>query len=129
MSYKAWRDFKIPDSTVLPGSIGCSTALEPIVIYIPRCGAASTVVEYRLVVGTQWCSRHPHDVMLRSTQKQHPATSPDLWHRAVSAIKDKAPEVGDHLAGAAMDYLGKQLKQMVSGGGNALMDRIPLVVD
>lgn len=97
VSYKAWRDFELPPGSTDIGSLPFLTALEPIVVYIPRAGGASTTVNYRIVVGQQWCARHPHNIMLRATQKQHPATSPTLWHQAVSAVKD----VGEHLLNQA----------------------------
>jgi hypothetical protein len=105
VSYKSWRDMVVPASTTDLGSLPFSTSLEPIVLYIPRAGAGSTVVNYRLEVGQQWCSRHPHNVMLRSTQKQHPATAPSLWHAAVGAVKDVGEHLAAHAGGAAVDAL------------------------
>jgi len=93
VSYKEWRDVAIPSSAIDKGSLVMSTAMEPIIVYIPRTGAGDTVVNYRVVVGQQWCSRHPHDIMLRSTQKSHPATKPDVWHSAVSAMKEYGPKL------------------------------------
>lgn len=98
VSYKSWRDMTVPVFGADLGSMSFCTSLEPILIYVPRAGADTTVVNYRLEVGQQWCSRHPHNVMIRATQKQHPATPPNLWHAAVGAVKD----VGERLlAGAA----------------------------
>jgi hypothetical protein len=112
VSYKSWSDMAVIADSTDKGSLPFGTALEPIVLYIPRAGAATTVVNYRLEIGQQWCSRHPHNVMLRSTQKQHPATTPSLWHAAVGAVKD----VGEHFAaragGAAVDALVGQARNM-----------------
>lgn len=88
ISYKTWRDMAIPGSGVDKGALSFSTALEPIVVYVPRAGSGDTAVNYRLVIGQQWCSRHPHNIMLRSTQKQHPATPPHVWHDHVGSVKD-----------------------------------------
>lgn len=109
VSYKAWRDFAVAPSTADKGSMPFSTALEPIVLYFPRCGSGTTVVNYRIVIGQQWCSRHPHNVMLRSTQKQHIATTPDMWHKAVSAVKDIGPQVADRMAAATVSYFARNL--------------------
>lgn len=57
VSYKTWRDIAIPGSAVNAGTLPFSTALEPIVLYIPRAGTETSVVNYRLEVGQQWCSR------------------------------------------------------------------------
>ena len=103
VSFKSWRDMCVPASTADKGSLPFSTALEPIVLYIPRAGAGTTVVNYRVEIGQQWCSRHPHNVMLRSTQKQYPATSPSLWHSAVGAVKDVGEQLVVRAGGAAMD--------------------------
>lgn len=121
VSYKSWRDFALPGTGTNPGSLPFSTALEPIVVYVPRAGAGTTVVNYRIEIGQQWCSRHPHNVMLRSTQKQHPATPPNEWHKAVAAVKD----IGQHLlaraGGVAVDALINRARGM--------LPLPPLVVD
>lgn len=74
VSYRTWRDFVVPPESENLGAMHMLTSLEPIVIYIPRAGASGTTVNYRLTVGEQWCTRHPHDVMLRATQRQHVPT-------------------------------------------------------
>jgi len=111
VSYKSWRDMSVPASSTNKGALSFSTALEPIVLYVPRAGAIGTVVNYRVVIGQQWCSRHPHNVMLRSTQKQHPPTSSVDWQRALGAVKD----VGEHLlaraGGSALDILTTRMRQ------------------
>jgi len=103
VSYKSWRDFVVPQSTTALGSLPFSTALEPIVLYIPRAGSGTTAVNYRIEVGQQWCTRHPNNIMMRATQKQHAATTPAVWNGAVNAIKD----IGEHfLAHAANQAVG-----------------------
>jgi hypothetical protein len=92
VSYKTWRDIAVPASTVDIGSLGVSTCLEPIIIYIPRAGTDTSHVKYRVSVGQQWCTRHPHDVAMRATQTPHDATAPSLFQRAVT----QAAEVGGH---------------------------------
>lgn len=117
VSYRSWRDLSVVASTVNLGSLGFSTALEPIVIYIPRAGAGTTVVDYRVTIGQQWCSRHPHNIMLRSTQKQHPTTDHSDWNRALTAVKD----VGEHLlkraGGAAVDAMVSRAQQAAQQAG------------
>jgi hypothetical protein len=119
ISYKSWRDFSVPDTTMNLGSLPFSTALEPIVIYVPRAGAGDTVVNYRIAIAQQWCSRHPHNIMLRSTQKQHPATPPGVWNNAVGAVKN----IGEHMllrAGhAAGDILATRMRQYATAGAAA----------
>lgn len=111
MSYKTWRDLMVPGNNVHLGSMSFSTAMEPIVLYLPRVGDGTTEVQYRLVIGQQWCSRHPHNVMLRATQKQHGATTPDLWHKAAAAVKDIGPKILQRTADGALDVLAANLKR------------------
>lgn len=119
-SYKSWNDLVVPSTGEALGSLPFSTALEPIVIYVPKVGSGDTAVTYRVVVGQQWCSRHPHNVMLRSTQKQHSATAPNDWHKALSAVKD----IGEHIlksAGkSAVDVLTERMQSAYMRPGNAL---------
>jgi hypothetical protein len=119
VNYKTWRDITVPPNTVEIGKLTFSQALEPIVVYVPRCGAGDTAVNYRLVIGQQWCSRHPQDIMLRATQKQHPATKPDVWHKAVGAVQDIGQVLMHHAANSAMRALTNQI------GPVAIADRGP----
>jgi hypothetical protein len=109
VSYKQWRDLAVPNTGTNVAGLPFLSSLEPIVIYVPRCGTTDTVVNYRLVVGQQWCSRHPHSVMLRSTQKQHGASSPDVWHKAVSAVKDIGIKAAERMGEAAVNNLVRSL--------------------
>jgi len=102
VGYKQWKDFVIPASTVEPATLRFSNALEPIVIYIPRVGESNTIVNFRLNVGHQWCSRWPNDPPMRATQEAHKPTSPDLWNEATSFMR----EVGTTFANAAAMPLG-----------------------
>lgn len=119
-SYKAWDDMVVPSTGAAIGALPFSTALEPIVIYIPKAGAGSTAVTYRITIGQQWCSRHPHNIMLRSTQKQHPASPPSEWHKALSAVKD----VGEHLlqsaGSSALDVLTARMRSAYINPARAL---------
>lgn len=121
VSYKAWRDFVMPPLSVNEGALLFSTALEPILIYVPRAGAGTTVVNYRLEIGQQWCTRHPHNIMLRSTQKQHQATPPNMWHSAVAAVKN----IGEHLAARA----GEVAVDALANRARAALSLAPLEVD
>jgi len=114
VAYKAWSDMAVPGTGRDKGSLSFSTAIEPIVLYIPRAGAGSTVVDYRLEIGQQWCSRHPHNIMLRSTQKQHPATNPGLWHAAISAVKDVGEQLASSVGGAAISAIAGQARNMLA---------------
>jgi hypothetical protein len=105
VSYKTWRDFAVPPVTSELGKFGFLTALEPIVLYIPRAGSGNTTVNYRVNIAQQWCTRHPHNVMLRSTQVQHPATPPDLWHAAISGVQDIGSQLMDTAGRAALGML------------------------
>lgn len=111
IAYKSWKDFAVPAIGTEVGALSFSTALEPIIVYVPRAGAGDTVVKYRLVVGQQWCSRHPHNLMLRSTQVQHPATSPDLWHKAISAVKDIGPQLAERAGTGVVNALAKSWRE------------------
>lgn len=113
VSYKSWRDFAVPGTGTDVGSLPFSTALEPIVVYIPRAGAGTTVVNYRIEVGQQWCSRHPHNIMIRSTQKQHRATPPNEWHKAVAAVKDIGQHLLERAGGVALDALTNRARGML----------------
>lgn len=120
VSYKTWRDFYLPKSADALGSLAFATSLEPIVLYIPRCGSGETVVNYRINIGQQWCSRHPFNVMLRSTQKQYKATSPDLWHKAVSVVKDTGLKVAEHAASGAVEALSASVQRALAPPGTTL---------
>jgi hypothetical protein len=111
--YRRWNDFQVPPVPVDVGSLGITTGLEPIVIYIPKVGAGDTVVNYRLNIAQQWCSRHPHDIMLRATQRQHEPTNPSVFNQAVSHVKD--------IAHVAADSAGFALASgLASAGAGAL---------
>jgi len=97
VAYKQWYDFAVPGTGTNVANLPISKALEPIIVYVPKCGASGAEVNYRVTVGQEWCTRHPHNVLLRATQKQHDATPPGVWHSAVSAAK----RVGDSLLGRA----------------------------
>jgi len=116
VAYKSWNDFIVPPITTNLGALPMRTTLEPIVIYIPKCGNTSTVVNYRLEVGQQWCTRHPFDIMMRSTQKQHMPTDSNTWQSAICSVKD----VGEHLlargAGMAADAAVARITQAIAGG-------------
>ena len=109
VSFKQWRDLAVPNTGTNVAALPFLSSLEPIVVYVPRCGTTDTVVNYRLVVGQQWCSRHPHSVMLRSTQKQHGASSPDMWHKAVSAVKDIGIKAAERMGEAAVNNLVRSI--------------------
>jgi len=116
VSFKTWRDFRrhpIASSTTATsdghlyasddaGAMPILTSLEPILIYIPRCGAGSTRVDYRVVIGQEWCTRHAHNVLLRSTAKQHSATPSSVYQNAINAVKTHGPALAEFAGGAIM---------------------------
>jgi hypothetical protein len=107
MSYKTWRDFLIPSAQTTLGSLPFLTSLEPIIMYFPRTGPASgtTSVNYRVTVAQQWCTRHPNDVMLRSTQKEHKPTPPNVFAAAI----ETASSIGGRIQEFAESDMGKDL--------------------
>jgi len=119
-SYKSWHDFCIPGTGHDVGSTSITTALTPIVIYIPRCGAGSTAVDYKVEVAQQWCTRHPFDVMMRSTQKQHTASLPSEWQKAVNAVKDIGGHLVERAGNTALDVLATRLRQAYMNPTNAI---------
>jgi hypothetical protein len=114
VEYRAWDDVSIPSANRDIGSLGLHPGLEPILIYLPRTGAGDTVVNYRVEVGQQWCVRHPHDIIVRATQKQHTATPSTVWNSAIASVKD----IGEHLlnrAGqAAIDSFTARARQALA---------------
>jgi len=127
VSYKTWRDMFVPSTAADKGSLAFVSSLEPIVVYVPRTGAGTTSVQYRLVVGQQWCSRHPHNVMLRSTAKQHPATAPGIWHQALGAVKDVGEKLMQRAGDTAIDLLTSRMRQSFSPA--LAIGDAPLLVD
>jgi hypothetical protein len=114
VTYKTWQDISVPSTARDLGNMGINTGLEPIVIFVPRAGAGDTVVNYRVEVAQQWCSRHPNNPVVRATQKQHPPTPSNVWNSAISSVKD----IGEHLlqsAGhAALDAVSARVRQAIA---------------
>jgi hypothetical protein len=117
IDYKAWHEFVLTpqDFNLLPEHIQnnvtrFSNALEPIVLYIPRAGGSNTVVNYRVTVGQQWCTRHPDNVLLRATQRHRSPTTPSMWNEALKSIREPLAEFaasqGPSLLRAGAGYLG-----------------------
>lgn len=125
ISYKMWRDLCVPEETREIGSLPFSVAMEPIVLFIPKCGAGNTVVNFRLTVGQEWCSRHPDNVMLRATQKHHKPSSPDLWQKAVELARNAGPKLAQRLGDAGIDFVASRL----SGAGNAIRNDVAMLVN
>lgn len=132
ISYKTWREFYIPASSFEEATLAVNSALEPIVIGIPRCGTATNAVNYRIVIGQQWCTRHPNNPVLRATQKQHKATPPGVWHSAMSSVKSGVAAVGNAaaqgLATGALEALGRSMANLMRPQA-ALMPAPPILVD
>jgi len=108
--YKQWNDFVVPSVTVGLSTLRLHNALEPILLYVPRAGDTTTVVNYRLSLGQQWCSRWPNDPTIRATQQVHPPTSPSLWSEATSMLR----EVGGTFANAAALPMGSALGRRIA---------------
>lgn len=106
--YKSWMDLCNPSivgtasgSCHPPGAQWFYPGLEPIVIYLPKCGSIGSLVNYRVTIAQQWCTRHADNVLLRSKQEQHPPTAPSVWHHAVTAVKDVGQLVVERAGGPA----------------------------
>lgn len=119
VSYKQWRDFVVAEESQMNnvGAMPISTAMEPILIYLPAVGNADVRVNYRLEIGQQWCTRHPHNVMLRATQKQHPATPPAVWQSTLAQIKD----VGQHMLQTAGGAVASGLADKLIAAGRQVI--------
>lgn len=147
VSYKEWRDLCVVEApedsdgnhTAFVGSLPISTSLEPIVIYIPAAGAGSsssagsdpaTTVQYRITVATQWCSRHPHNVILRSTAKHHQPTPTSKWHKAIKQVKDVGAVLAHHAGRGAVHAAQRAAAQWWHGGDvEEAAGMLPLLVD
>lgn len=120
IEYKKWSNGFKPQSNTYHGAYPIGLGLEPILIYIPA--VAGVTVQYRISVGTQWCSRHPMDVRLRSKQLNYRPTSPDLWQQAGAHVKDAAQTVAEHagraVAGAAAHAVSSVAASAVQGLSN-----------
>lgn len=128
INYKTWHQMIVPKTTTNVSSLAISLALEPIVISVPKCGAAGTAVNYRVMIGQQWCSRHPNNVLLRSTQKQHNATAPGVWHKSLAVAKSLTSTVGEGLANGAMEALGRAAANILRPQA-AIGGPVPLFVE
>lgn len=117
IGYKTWRQFLNPGTATPVQEFAIMNGLEPIVVGVPRCGTNNTAVNYRIVIGQQWCSRHPNHPMLRATQKQHNATPPALWHKALSGVKSGLAAAGNKVAQGvsetALEALGRSLTRLM----------------
>jgi hypothetical protein len=102
VAYKTWKDFVVPPTTFNLATLRVCNSIEPIVLYIPKAGSATTTVQYRLSLGQQWCSRWPNDPAMRATQVIHPPTSNAVWSEATSFLRS----VGGSFAAAAAEPLG-----------------------
>lgn len=132
VSYKTWRELLVPPSSFEVATLAVNPALEPIVIGIPKCGTASNAVNYRIVIGQQWCTRHPNNPVLRATQKQHKATPPGVWHSAMSSVKSGVAAAGNAaaqgLAHGALEAIGRGMANLLRPQA-ALMPAPPILVD
>jgi len=128
INYKTWQQMVAPKATTDLGSLALSLALEPILISIPKCGAAGTAVNYRVIIGQQWCTRHPNNVLLRSTQKHHKATAPGVWHKASEVTKTLTSVAGEGLATGAMEALGRAAASILRPQA-AIGGPVPLFVE
>jgi len=113
VAHETWEPITLPNNASSSSRAGLSlnTGLEPILIYVPRTGTSAIDVKYRLTIACEWCSRHPDDIMMRATQKQHKATPTGLWEEAQAAVRSGldflAPAVSGALEGAAGAAAGR----------------------
>lgn len=117
-AYRRWYDIAVPPlggSQYSDGTAPLLTSLEPIVVVIPKVGTSSdNAVNYRLTVAQEWCSRTPHNTLLRATQRQHQPTPPSIFNQAIAHVQDigrviaerAGPAVVDAVASRAVSALG-----------------------
>jgi hypothetical protein len=121
VAFKLWHDFTIPTTGTNLATLRISNSLEPIVIYVPRVGAGATptIVQYRVNIGHQWCTRHPNDPAMRATQILHKPSSSDLWNEASSLLRT----AGGSFASAAAAPFGSAVGRRLLGeyGGAAAL--------
>jgi len=108
--FKQWNDLVVPSTAIALGTLRLHNALEPIMLYVPRAGSGTTVVNYRLSIGHQWCSRWPNDPTVRATQQVHPPSAPGVWAEASSMLR----EAGGIFANAAALPMGTALGRRIA---------------
>lgn len=109
VSFKQWHDMAVQGSTTETGVLSISTALEPIVIYVPRAGSGDAVVNYRVNIAQQWCTRHPNNPTMRATQTVHEPSSAGVWNDVVSQLRSAGGAVLSDLAPSAVRSVGSRL--------------------
>jgi len=106
--YKEWRDMIIPVAGYEYSSNDITHGLEPMIFYIPKT-SGDVSVQYTLTVGQQWCTRHPQEPILRATMKQHTATEPAEYSRAVATAKRVGTQLAGRVASGALNMLEETL--------------------
>jgi len=109
VQFKQWHDMAVQGSSTETGILSISTALEPIVIYVPRAGSGETVVNYRVNIAQQWCTRHPNNPAMRATQTIHEPSTPGLWNDVVSQMRSIGGAVLTDLGPGAVMSVGSRL--------------------
>lgn len=120
ITYKTWNDFMVPPSSANIGSFPLSQGMTPIMIYIPRCGTEQTQVEYKIEIAQQWCTRHPFNVMMRATQKQHEPSHSTEWTKALNNVKDIGQHLLERAGNVALDVLANRMNQAYTTPANAI---------
>jgi hypothetical protein len=85
VAYRKWNDVVVPTNTTPAAYMHFHAGLEPIVIFIPRCGNALNTMRYQITIGMQWATRHT-DIMLRAGQIDHRPPAAAAWNAAIQAV-------------------------------------------
>jgi len=104
ITYKRWNDVVVQAQNMCEGSFPFQMSMEPIVVYVPRAGTSAVQMRYKLTIGTQWCTRHPTDVLLRAGQKRHEPTPPSSWNSAMRTARNITQGVIGNVTSAVDAY-------------------------
>jgi len=119
VTYKKWHDVIVQAQNMKEGAFPFQMSMEPIVIYVPRAGTSAVQMRYKLTIGTQWCTRHPTDVLLRAGQEHHEPSHPHDWNSAIQNVRNFSQGVIGNVTSAVDHYnsSGGAFGAMKRGGG------------
>jgi len=122
ITYKSWNDVIVQATNMCEGSFPFQMSMEPIVVYVPRAGTSTVQMRYKLTIGTQWCTRHPTDVLLRAGQRRHEPTHPTTWNSAMQTVRNFTQGAMGNISSAVDAYNGSGgaigAYQRMQRGGN-----------
>lgn len=118
VTYKMWNDLVVPSTSINLSTLRVCNAMEPIILFVPKAGESTTVVNYRLRIGHQWCSRWPNNPTMRATQVLHQPCSNSLWSEATSFMRN----IGSTVASSAAAPIGAAMgRRAVEYGAEAFV--------